>query len=164
MRAVDDLLELTAGLPEIDVDAGAVVVEQGGPADELHVLVAGRLVVRRDGEDFAVIDAPGACVGEMAVLLGRSHTASVVAAEPSRLRVIGDATAAFDESPRVLRAVAELLAMRLDLVNRYLTDLQVQYRDHDGGLGMIGDVLRDLTAHPGTELDPGSEREPDPLY
>jgi hypothetical protein len=34
----------------------------------------------------------------------------------------------------------------------------------DGGLGMVGDVLRTLATHHGDEVDPGSDREPDPLY
>jgi CRP/FNR family transcriptional regulator, cyclic AMP receptor protein len=161
---MQDLLVLTAGQPEIEVGPGDVVVAQGDEPRHLYVLVTGRLMVQRDGEDFIAIDAPGACVGEMAVLLGRTHTASVIATEPSRLRVISDAHAALDEDPPVLHAVATLLARRLDLVNRYLADLQHQYRDHDGGLGLIGDVLRTLATHHGDELEPGSDREPDPLY
>jgi CRP-like cAMP-binding protein len=121
-------------------------------------------MVRRGGEDYVAMDAPGACVGEMAVLLGRAHTASVVAVEPCRLRVIEDAAAALDDNPLVLHAVATLLARRLDLVNGYLADLQEQYRHVDGGLGMVGDVLRTLATHHGDEVDPGSDREPDPLY
>lgn len=161
---MDDLLALTIGEPEIEIGAGEVLLHEGGEPRDLFVLVSGRLMVRRDDEDFIAIDAPGACVGEMAVLLGREHTATVVATEPSRLRVIADARAALAENPPVLHAVAGLLARRLDLVNHYLADLQQQYRDVDGGLGLVGDVLVELAAHPGHDLEPGSEREPDPLY
>jgi len=49
-------------------------------------------------------------------------------------------------------------------VNHYLADLQQQYRDVDGGLGLVGDVLVGLATHPGDDLEPGSEREPHPLY
>jgi CRP-like cAMP-binding protein len=161
---MEDLLALTVGQPEIEVPAGAVVVREGAEPRDLFVLVRGRLMVRRDDEDFIAIEAPGACVGEMAVLLGRTHTATVVATEPSTLRVITDAHAALDDNPPVLHAVATLLARRLDLVNRYLADLSNQYRDHEGGLGLVGDVLRGLAAHHGDELEPGSDREPDPLY
>ena len=61
--------------------------------------------------------------------------------------------------------VATLLAGRLEMVESFLSDLQHQYRDHDGGLGMIGEVLGALAHHHGpTKLSPGSERDPDPLF
>ncbi len=161
---MEELLALTVGLPEIELAAGDVLVREGEASHDLYVLVAGRLMVRKGDEDFIVIDAPGACVGEMGVLLGRSPTATVVATEPSRLRVIHDAPTALDESPAVLHAVATLLARRLDLVNDFLVDLQRQYRDVDGGLSMVSDVVRGLAGHHGDGLEPGSEREPDPLY
>lgn len=161
---MDDLLALTTGQPEIELGAGDVLVREGGDPRDLYVLLTGRLMVRRGDDDFIAIDAPGACVGEMAVLLGRQHTATVVATEPSRLRVIADARATLAGDPPVLHAVASLLARRLDLVNQYLADLQEQYRDVDGGLGLVGDVLVELATHPGDDLEPGSEREPHPLY
>jgi CRP/FNR family cyclic AMP-dependent transcriptional regulator len=161
---MEALLTLTAGLPEMTLDPGDVLIREGDATGHLYVLVEGRLMVRKGDEDFVAIDAPGGCVGEMAVLLGRRHTATVIAVEPCRLRVIRDAEAALDENPPVLHAVATLLARRLNLVNQYLGDLQDQYREVDGGLGMVGDVLRTLASHTGDEVDPGSEREPDPLY
>jgi CRP-like cAMP-binding protein len=161
---MEELLALTEGLPEVTVPAGGVLIAQGQAATHLHVLVAGRLVVRRGDEDFVAIDAPGACVGELAVLLGRSHTAAVVAVEASRLRVIEDARAALRENPAVLHAVATVLAGRLDLINQYVADLQEQYRDVDGGLGMVGEVLRDLASHHGGAIETGSDRDPDALY
>ena len=161
---MDDLLSLTEGQPERSIAPGEVLLHQGDEPRDFFVLVSGRLMVRRDDEDFVAIDAPGACVGEMAVLLGRTHTATVVATEPSVLRVIADASATLYDDPPVLHAVASLLARRLDLVNQYLADLQQQYRDVDGGLGLVGDVLLDLATHPGDDFEPGSDREPDPLY
>jgi CRP-like cAMP-binding protein len=161
---MQELLALTEGLPELRLDAGQVLLREGEATGHLYVLVEGALMVRKGDEDFVAIDAPGACVGEMAVLLARAHTATVVAAEPSVLRVIEDAHAALDDNPTVLHAVATLLARRLDLVNQYLADLQRQYADIDGGLGMVGGVLQHLATHQGDTVDPGSEREPDPLY
>jgi CRP-like cAMP-binding protein len=161
---MDDLLELTHGQPEVEIEAGAVLLHEGDEPRDFYVLVSGRLMVRRGDEDFIAIRTPGACIGEMAVLLGRTHTATVVATEDCRLRVIADARATLRDDPSVLHAVASLLAKRLDLVNQFLADLQRQYRDVEGGLGMVGDVLIELATHPGDDFEPGSEREPDPLY
>lgn len=161
---MQELLALTLGLPEIELAPGDVLLAEGDETGRLFVLVEGSLMVRMDGADFVAIDAPGACVGEMALLLQQNHSASVIAVNPSRLRVIDRAQEALRTNPEVLHAVATLLARRLDLVNRYLVDLQRQYSDVDGGLGMVGDMLKQLAGHHGQRVEPGSEREPDPLY
>ncbi len=161
---MEELLTLTEGLPERTLAADEVLLRQGDVTGHLFVLVTGRLLVRKGDEDFVAIDAPGACVGEMSVLLRRPHTASVVATEPTTVRVIEDAHAALDDDPPVLHAVATLLARRLDLVNQYIADVQRQYQDVDGGLGLLSDVLRDLARHHGDVAEPGSDREPNPLY
>lgn len=160
-----DLLELTAGLPERILAADEVLVVEGEAADHLYVLIEGELLVRRGGDDLIAFDRPGSCIGEKAVLLGRPHRSSVVATVPTRVRVVEDAAERIHHNPEVLLRVATLLAGRLEMVESFLSDLQHQYRDHDGGLGMIGDVLGALAHHHGpTHLSPGSDRDPDPLY
>ena len=49
-------------------------------------------------------------------------------------------------------------------MNGYLADLTRQYADHDGGLGMIGDVLAELSVATVAEVEPGSDREHDVPY
>jgi CRP/FNR family cyclic AMP-dependent transcriptional regulator len=160
-----DLLELTDGLPERALAADEVLVEEGETPDHLYVLLEGELLLRRGGDDLIAFDQPGACIGEKAVLLNRPHRSSVVATVPTRVRVVEDAADSIHHSPEVLLEVAILLAARLELVESFLSDLQHQYRDHEGGLGMIGEVLGALAHHHGsTDLSPGSERDPDPLY
>ena len=161
---MQELIDLTADLPERALAAGEVLVVEGEAPDHLYVLLEGELVVRRGGDDLIAFDHPGSCIGEKAVLLGRPHRSSVVAAVPSRVRVIEDAAERIHESPEVLLAVATLLAGRLEMVESFLSDLQHQYRDVDGGLGMISDVLGALAHHHGPKASPGSQRDPDPLY
>jgi CRP-like cAMP-binding protein len=161
---MQELLDLTDGLPEMEIEAGQVLVTEGEPADHLYVLLEGRLVVRRDGDDLLAFDQPGSCIGEKALLLGRPHGSSVIASEHSRVRVVEDADSTLHESPQILLAVATLLARRLELVEAFLSDIQHQYRDVDGGLGMISEVLGALAHHHGDHASPGSDREPDPLY
>lgn len=161
---MDDLLQLTEGMPEIDLHPDDVLLEEGATTGRLFVLVHGSLVVRRGEDDFVHIATPGACVGEMALLLDRPHSATIVATSPTRVRVIDDATDALRDSPQLVLAIASLLASRLHLVNEYLGDLRRQYHDVDGGLGLIGAVLQDLAVHQGDAFEAGSDREPDPLY
>src|SRR3954451_7176433 len=144
---MEDLLAYTAGLPERVLAPGEVLVAEGDDPDHLYVLVEGRVVVRRDGDDLVAFDQPGATIGEKAVLLGRPHRSSVVALVPSRVRVIENAADEIHDHPEVPLAVATLLARRLELVESFLSDLQHQYRDHEGGLGMIGEVLGTLAHH-----------------
>jgi len=161
---MQELIDLTAGLPERALAAGEVLVMEGEAPDHLYVLLEGELVVRRGGDDLLAFDHPGSCIGEKAVLLGRPHRSSVVAAVPCRVRVVEDAADRIHESPEILNAVATLLAGRLEMVESFLSDLQHQYRDVDGGLGLVGAVLKSLATHDHDDLEPGSEREPDPLY
>ena len=53
---------------------------------------------------------------------------------------------------------------RVDVMTGYLADLRHQYGDHEGGLGMIDEVLASLSHSPRVEVDPGSERETDAPY
>ncbi len=161
---MQELLALTSGMPERTVEAGQALVVEGEVADHVYVLLEGRLVVRRGGDDLIVFDEPGTCIGEKALLLDQPHHSSVIAVDRSRVRVIDDAAATLHDNPAILFAVSTLLARRLEMVEHYLSDLQHQYRDVDGGLGMIGAVLGTLASHHGKPMTAGSDREPDPLY
>lgn len=73
----------------VNLKSDEVLFYQGDPGDSLYVLTAGVLGVRRRHEDGreAVIDklAPGAIVGEMALLSGQARTATVYAVNDCRL-------------------------------------------------------------------------------
>jgi CRP/FNR family transcriptional regulator, cyclic AMP receptor protein len=161
---VDDLLPLTEGRPEVSVAAGEVLIAEGASTGRLFVLLEGRLAVRKGDETVATLTEPGACVGEMAALLGIPHTAAVVAEQPCRLRIVDDAGLVLRDDPQLLGAVARLLARRLQLVTSYLGDLRNQYAHLGGGLGMVHEVLGGLAQHYGEPARPGSARDPDPHY
>jgi CRP-like cAMP-binding protein len=78
ISAVDE-----ADLQIIELKAGEVLFRQDDPGDGMYVLVAGMLGVRRRNEagEEAEIDklAPGAMVGELALLSGQKRTATVYA-------------------------------------------------------------------------------------
>ena len=50
------------------------------------------------------------------------------------------------------------------MVNGYLADIKAQYGGTAGHLGLIHEVLADLTTSKPSTMELGSEREPDPLY
>lgn len=161
---MDDLLQHCGHLPSRVVAAGETLVAEGGSTGGLHVLVSGTLEVRRDDVAVAVLDRPGAVVGEMSVLLGVASTASVVAATDVVVRTADDGAAFLRSDPEVGLLVARTLAERLQLVTTYLADLQQQYGGTGTQLGLVSQVLSSLTQLDGSRAESGSEREPDPLY
>ena len=158
-----DLVELAAHLPLLEVEAGGIVVREGERTGSLFVLESGRLAVTRAGVAIAEIAAPGAMVGEIAALLGGDHSATVTAVTASRLRLARDGSAFLRSSPDVTLLVATEVARRLQSLVAYLADLKTQYAGIPG-LDMVSDVLNHLADNRGAAAEPGSAREPDPLY
>lgn len=158
-----DMLSLAAHLPAVHYAPGEVVIQEGTTTGSIWVLVSGTLEIRKDGVQVNAVTHPGALLGEVAVLLGKGHSASVVAAEPSVLRYAQDGRALLDSDPQISTYVAVGLAERLDFVTTYLADLKAQYSDAPG-LAMVSDVLAKLAARTGPTARPGSAREPDPEY
>jgi CRP-like cAMP-binding protein len=160
---MNDMLAMTAGLPEVQFAAGDTILVEGGPAAGIWVLMSGALQVSKNGIDINTVAQPGAVVGEISVLLGTPYGATVRATQPSVLRHAADGRALLDSHPAISRLVAVGLAERLNFVSTYLVDLKQQYGSAPG-LSMVADVLRELSQHRTTPARPGSARDPDPDY
>lgn len=160
---MNDMLRVTAGLPELHFAAGDTVLAEGGPAAGLWVLVSGTLQVSKNGIDINTVAQPGAVVGEISVLLGAPCGATVRATVASVLRHAADGRALLDSHPAISRLVAVGLAERLNFVTAYLVDLKQQYGTAPG-LSMVTDVLRELSQRQATPARPGSARDPDPEH
>jgi len=158
-----DMLELSAHLPAVAFAPGEAVVRQGGPSGSIWVLVSGALRVRKGDIQVNTITNPGAVIGEMSVLLGIDHSATVEATEASTLRHAADGPGLLAGDPAITKLVAIGLAERLSFVTTYLADLTRQYADVPG-LSMVSDVLSRLEQHAGPVASPGSARDPDPEY
>ena len=160
---MQDMLALSASLPAIAFAPGEIVVEEGGSSGALWILVSGALQVRKGAIVVNTVTRPGALVGEIALLLDGSNTATVEATEPSVLRHAVDGKALLASDPLISRLVAVGLAERLNVVTTYLAALKQQYGDAPG-LTMVNDVLAQLAAAQGPRARPGSARDPDPEY
>ena len=157
------LLEIAAGFPRRTLAEGEVLLTDGGNVDALYVLVSGALRVEKGGVAVAALTQPGACVGEMSLLLGIPATADVVAVTASEVAVIDDARAMLDAGGLTFE-LARMLAGRLQVMTTYLVDLKHQYADHEGGLGMVDVVLGTLMQGAGPKRELRSARDPDPEY
>jgi CRP-like cAMP-binding protein len=79
----------------------------------------------------------------MAVLLGGGHTASVRAVKPCAFYIVEQPREFLKTSPALCLHVSELLARRLDALNKYLVIVKQQFEGHDH-LGMVDEVLEAL--------------------
>ena len=160
---MSDMLALSAALPAVEFGPGDVVIEEGGSAGALWILVSGALQVRKGAVVVNTVTRPGALIGEIAVLLDTANTATVVATQRSVLRHAVDGRTLLESDPRIARHVAMGLAERLNFVTTYLADLKQQYGDAPG-LSMVSDVLAQLAERQAPKARPGSARDPDPEY
>jgi CRP-like cAMP-binding protein len=140
---VAEFLQLIAGCKTREYAPGEAVMEQDSPTGPLLVLVDGEVEILRDGVRVARTRQAGAVFGEMSVLLGCAHTATVRALKQSCFAVIENPRQFLTSSAEASFHVASLLAKRLDALNKYLVDVKRQYEGHDH-LGMVDEVLETL--------------------
>lgn len=161
---MDELLALAQGSPRRSLDPGDVLLVDGESVGSLFVLLEGELRIDKGGTRIAAVTEPGACVGEMSLLLGIPATADVIAGAPSVVAVVEDAPAMLEADTGLSLALARLLATRLQVMTTYLADIRRQYADHEGGLGMVDVVLDSLMRGTGARSRLGSDRDPEPEY
>jgi CRP/FNR family transcriptional regulator, cyclic AMP receptor protein len=124
-------------------DAGQFVIRQGETMEVLYFLIEGAVEVLKDDVRVATGSQPGLVFGEMAVLLGVAHTASVRAVKPCAFYIVEQPREFLKSSPALCLHVSELLARRLDALNKYLVDVKHQFEGHDH-IGMVDEVLEAL--------------------
>jgi len=111
--------------------AGAELIQQGGKSGSLIVLKEGEVEVLRDGKFVAATRQPGSIFGEMSVLLGKSHSATVRAVTDVQIYVIDDALVVLEQHPSWLLQIARLLAQRVNATTAQLVALKQQANDED---------------------------------
>ncbi len=161
---MSDIIERCTDLPRREIAAGSTLVEQGDRFGSIIILVAGSIRIERDGIPLAVMDTPGAILGDMSTVLDRPATATMRAVEDCVVLRADDGAAYLRSRPDVLLDVARALATRLDNLTGHLADVQRQYSGDSGHLGMLDDVLSTLMHHQTRKVTPGSARLPDPDY
>jgi len=142
-----NILALTRSQPQRTLAAGEALIEAGDTGGDLYVLEEGRLRVTREGIDIATISEPGALIGEMSVLLGDDHSASVRAETATVVRVIEDALPFLERTPLMALHVATLACARLEETSR----LAVQFAKEAEGPpdhSVFGRLFGALTAQP----------------
>jgi CRP/FNR family cyclic AMP-dependent transcriptional regulator len=140
---MSSILELIEGGEVRHFETAEVVIEQGKRTNLLFFLIEGAVEVVKDGHQVAKASQPGAVFGELSALLGGDHTATVRALEPCSFHVVENPREFLQASPIICLHVCELVARRLDAVNKYLVDVKQQFQGHEH-LGMVDNVLETL--------------------
>lgn len=96
------------------LDVGEHVFEQGAPSDAAYVIVAGHVEIRRDGRSIAEL-GPGDVVGELGLLLRRTHSSTVTALTPVEIVALPQAALreAVEEVPGLAWSLLQTVAGRL---------------------------------------------------
>lgn len=119
-------------------------MEEGTRSGAIYFLKSGRVEIVRGEVVLGDMSKPGSTIGEVSMLLGRPHVASVRAAEPCVCCVAEDAEAFLRDHPEVNLVIARELAWKVDAMSCYLADLKHQFAEEKGHLGMVGEVLDTL--------------------
>jgi len=128
-------------LPQVTHAAGHVLITEGQPVAGIYLLEQGEVEVLKDDILIAEVYEPGAVFGDMAYLLKVEPTATVRTLTPCTFRHVADPAAFFQQHPTAALHMAEILARRLDSLNRYLVDIKHQFKDRADHLGIIDEVL-----------------------
>jgi CRP/FNR family cyclic AMP-dependent transcriptional regulator len=140
------ILTLVKGQPKRELSRGELLITEGEAGGELYVLELGSLIVERDGVTIATIDDPGALIGEMSVLLGVDHSATVRAEMHSTVRVIDDAIPFLERNPLMALHVATLACERLDRTSALVVQLRKESEASGAEQGLLGRIFSSLTA------------------
>src|SRR5689334_25129666 len=110
------VLEICQGLPQRQFGAGETVLDDGGTDQVIYVLLSGSVEIVKGDVQINIVSDPGAIFGEVSVLLGLPHMATVRTLTSSVFSVVDDPKAFMHDNPDVALAVATLLARRLHIV------------------------------------------------
>ena len=139
---MDDALLKT--LPLVKCAAQEVLITEGQPLEGIYFLESGEVEVLKGTMLIAEIFEPGAVFGEMSYLLHVPPTATVRALTACTFRRVAQPAEFFRLHPEVTLYVSEILARRLDALNRYLVDIKKQFADRADHLGIIDEVIDSL--------------------
>lgn len=119
-----DVAEVVEGAEVTDVRAGAVVIKEGDPGDDIYVIRRGSMIVEKTigGKPVFLSYLPaGSYVGEMALIDGLPRSATVRAAIKSEvIRLPGDAFGRLlEKKPQLLKKAQADMAGRRD-VNAFI--------------------------------------------
>jgi CRP-like cAMP-binding protein len=95
-----------------------VLIRQGETGAEMFVVATGSVRIERNGK-FVRVAGPGTAIGEMALLSEGPRTATVTAAEPTRILLAGhrEFHQLMDQHPSIRLKILEGLAAKIRMLD-----------------------------------------------
>lgn len=128
------ILEYCSDLPTRSYNKGDTILKQGGKDGEILILKSGSLEIKVDDSTITTINNAGSVLGEIALLLDRGHSASVISLKDSEVYVIEDAAEALADHPEINTEISRALARRLTRASDSVASLTKQV-EFDRDLG-----------------------------
>ena len=145
---MSSLAALAVSLPLETLAPGTHLTTEGTRSGQLYILERGTLAVQREGVSLATIDEPGAIIGEMAVLLGIPHSATVIAKSEARVRVVEDALGTLSQNAEFALHLATIACARLNATSALLVELKGQAAGKAKEQALMSRILMALAATP----------------
>jgi CRP/FNR family cyclic AMP-dependent transcriptional regulator len=120
---VSTILDLCQGLPVRTFEPGTILLSEGRKSGLLYVLIDGEVEILKGDFQLNSVSDAGAIFGEMSILLGTPHTATVRTRTPCRVHVIEDGDGFLQSNKEFAYDLSKLLAQRLHAVTTYLVNL-----------------------------------------
>jgi CRP-like cAMP-binding protein len=145
---MSSLAALAVSLPLETLAPGTHLTTEGTRSGQLYILESGTLTVQREGITLATIDEPGAIIGEMAVLLGIPHSATVIAEREAKVRVVADALDTLSQHAEFALHLATVACARLNATSALLVELKGQAAGKAREQALMSRILMALAATP----------------
>ncbi|MEM9016454.1 MAG: cyclic nucleotide-binding domain-containing protein [Verrucomicrobiota bacterium] len=131
-------------IPMCSYEPSETVIKEGAEEDVLLVMKSGNVSIQREGVELSSIDYEGALFGEVSILVGGAHTATVVAIDESSFYAIKDGPAFLEENPDLGLHVAYVLASRLKAITANMAKLDHELGDQEEELDLMTDLVGGL--------------------
>ncbi len=147
-----------------NIAAGALIIEEGDPAEEAYIVVSGECEAFKmvDGQRMSLrVMGPGEVFGETALLTGKPRTASVVARVDCRLKVVTRKSIEQELAQNDwMASFVNVLADRFCELDEVTTRLRAKYEKGVGwatapGPASAGGVVAVAVSSPAADTTPG---------
>ena len=124
MINIEDVIK---NFPLVSLRAGDQLLKQGEKTNSLYFLHQGSVEIIKDGCMVAISAERGSVFGEMSIMLGCEHSATVECVEDSSFYHIDNPKSYLDTHPEVIWHISEILSRRIYNLNQYFVNLKGHY-------------------------------------
>ena len=126
---METILDYCDGLPKRRFSAGDVLLQEGETSGRLFIVTGGSFEILKGAYQIATVREPGAIFGEMSVLLGLPHMATVKALTDAEAYEAEGSDGFLSARSEINHFLSKMLAQRLHSVTSYLVDLKTQFEE-----------------------------------